>query len=63
LKDKGVWAIDKAEPWSVVKKRCGNKKIHIGSLLEPCYEKGSELEETDSRRKFKGRVVFLGDRV
>ena len=36
---------------------------HLGSLMELCYLKGSELDENDLGRKFKGRVVFLGDRV
>ena len=37
--------------------------IHIGSLHEICVEKGSELPEDHPDRKYKGRVVFLGDRV
>ena len=38
-------------------------RSHIGSLHELCVEKGSELEPGNPARKFKGRVVFLGDRV
>ena len=34
---------------------------HIGSMLELCYLKHSELSEDE--QKLKGRVVFLGDRV
>ena len=37
------------------------KIVRIGSLCELCYLKGSEL--TGAQRKYKGRVVFLGDRV
>ena len=37
--------------------------VHIGQLLELCYLKGSELKEGHPGRKYKGRVVFLGDRV
>ena len=33
----------------------------MGSLLELCYLKGSELSELE--QKYKGRVAFLGDRV
>ena len=37
--------------------------MHVGSLHELCVEKGSELDEGDPNRKFKGRAVFLDDRV
>ncbi len=40
-----------------------NKEMHFGALHELCVEKGSELPEGDPNRKYKGRVVFLGDRV
>jgi hypothetical protein len=39
------------------------RKLHIGSLLELCYEEGSELSSGDEKRTFKGRVVFLADRA
>ena len=32
-------------------------------IHELCTEKGSELAEGDPGRKYKGRVVILGDRV
>ena len=35
----------------------------MGPMHELCTEKGSELPEGDPGRKYKGRVVFLGDRV
>ena len=38
-------------------------QYHVGSLHELCVEKGSELLPTDPGRTYKGRVVFLGDRV
>ena len=49
----------------MVKKRADDKGIlfHLGSSLELCYLKGSELEEGHPERKYKGRVVFPGDRV
>ena len=34
---------------------------HFGSLLDLCLEKGGELEE--SKRRYKGRVVFGGRRI
>ena len=37
------------------------RTIHLSSLLELVYEKGSELEP--DKRKLKGRVVFLGNQV
>jgi hypothetical protein len=36
---------------------------HFGRAHELCYEKNSELPESNPRRKMKGRVVFLGDQV
>ena len=35
----------------------------MGYLFGICVEKNSELGENDPMRKFKGRVVFQGDRV
>jgi len=37
--------------------------VHIGALHELCMEKGSELPKGEPGRKYKGRAVFLGDRV
>ena len=34
---------------------------HFGTLFDLCVEKGSELEE--SKRRYKGRVVFGGHRI
>ena len=34
---------------------------HFGALFDLCVEKGSELEE--SKRRYKGRVVFGGHRI
>ena len=41
----------------------GINTVHFGKLAEICVEKGSELDKHDPHRKYKGRVVFLGDRV
>ena len=38
-------------------------KVHFGSLYCICVEKGSELQPDDPNRKYKGRVVFLGNQV
>ena len=56
--------LEEARDWKSVKAEAAaqNKLIHLGSLLELCYEKHSELAASEGR-KYKGRVVFLGDRV
>ena len=36
---------------------------HFAELFDICVEKGSELPLGDKNRKFKGRVVFRGNRV
>ena len=33
------------------------------NAFDICVEKNSELEDGDPRKKYKGRVVFLGDTV
>ena len=43
-------------------KRSG-KKVHIGRIFELCHEKGSELPVGHPGRKFKGRVVSMGNQV
>ena len=57
------WDLSKAEKLSEVRKRADRegKLIHIGSLCELCYLKGSELEGKE--KKYTDRVVFLGGRV
>ena len=37
--------------------------VHFGRGHELCYLANSELPESDPRRKYKGRAVFLGDQV
>ena len=37
--------------------------VHFGMLNGLCFEKNAELPEGDPQRKFKGRVVFLGNCV
>lgn len=37
--------------------------VHFGRLNGLCFEKNAELAKDDPKRKYKGRVVFLGNRV
>ena len=37
--------------------------MHFGEVFGICVEKGSELEEDDPNRKYKGRYVFRGNEV
>ena len=59
------WDAAKVREWKDVRREAGGdlENIHIGSLHELCVEKGSELPDGASGKKYKGRVVFLGDRV
>ena len=61
----GCWDEKEVREWSdVVKEANANgKTVHVGSIFEICVEKGSELQRSDPNRKYKGRVVFGGDRV
>jgi len=43
--------------------RKSGMKAHVGMIFDICVEKGSELPPGDPNRKFKGRVVFQGNRV
>ena len=43
--------------------RKGGFDVHLGRIVELCYEKGAELAEDDEERKAKGRAVFLGVNV
>ena len=38
-------------------------EVHMGNLFDFCVEKNPRLPEGDSRRKFKARVVFLGNQA
>ena len=60
-----VWQEENVREWSSVvhEARQEGREIHVGSLHELVVEKGSEVQVGDKNRKFKGRVVFLGDRV
>eukprot|EP00435_Cladocopium_sp_Y103_P010642 s3504_g2.t1 len=50
----------------VAEAKKAGQTVHLGRIFEACYdcyEKGSELPESDPRRKFKGRTVFQGNNV
>ena len=60
-----TWMEDQVEEWSVVaarNQRAGTK-AHVLRLAALCVEKGSELPENHDERKYKGRVVCLGNNV
>ena len=65
LQERKCWDLKKARPWREIQREMNakGKRIHLGSLCELVYLKGSELPEGHAGRKLKGRVVFLGDRV
>jgi len=64
-KGRGCWDYSKVSSARVVREDARRKgeTVHFGRIVELCFEKGSELPEGDSERKFKGRDVFLGDQV
>ena len=59
------WGEDCVVEWSTVAQqaRKGAATCHVGRRFSLCHEKNSELAPDDPRRKFKGRVVFQGNRV
>ena len=65
LKNKGVWDEARVRECrdKVSEARRKGETVHLGRIFEACYEKGSELPETDPRRKFKGRTVFQGNNM
>ena len=65
LQEGNTWAVGTVQEWRDVKRKANESggTIHVGSLHELCTEKGSELPVGDPGRKYKGRVVFLGDCV
>ena len=65
LRNKMVWDEDKVREWSDVAREAqrGNYELNFGYLFGICVEKNSELPPLHPKRKFKGRVVFQGNRV
>ena len=60
LRTKGVWDEKRVRECRdiVAEVRRDGKTVHLGRIFEACYEKGSELPESDPCRKFKSRTVF-----
>ncbi|MCP4194489.1 MAG: hypothetical protein GY768_28100, partial [Planctomycetaceae bacterium] len=65
LRVKRTWDEQTGREWDDVAReaRDGGYDVHFGSLVGIVVEKNAELPKGDPKRKFKGRVVFLGDRV
>ena len=69
LRDKHVWDEDHPREWDDVRAEAKRKGIdvHMGYLFDICVEKNSELADVNGvrnpLRKYKGRVVFQGNRV
>ena len=65
LRTKGVWDEPRVRQCKSIvdEARQSGQTVHLGRILEACYEKGSELPPDDPRRKFKGRTVFQGNNV
>ena len=63
----GAWDLSTVMPRKVVQERAKKSKnpTHFGNLMELCHQKHSELIGTveEWKVKYKGRVVFRGDRV
>ena len=65
LRNKMAWDEDKVREWSDVAREAqkGNSEFNFGYLFGICVEKNSELPPLHPKRKFKGRVVFQGNRA
>ena len=65
LETKGAWDHSTVQEWNKVSSEAiqSKNKVHVGKVFEICVEKGSELQEGDPLRKFKGRTVFQGNNV
>jgi hypothetical protein len=65
LFQKQVWDIASVAEWSDVaeKARKDNETVDFGYVFGICVLKNAELPEGSAARKYKGRVVFQGNRV
>ncbi len=65
LRDKFVWDESVVREWSDVawEAQSNGTEVNLGYLFALCVEKNSELPAGHPKRKFKGRVVFQGNRV
>ena len=65
LRRRMAWDQSTVREWSDVaaEARREGDEVHMGMLFGFVVEKNPDLPEGDSRRKFKGRVVFQGNNV
>ena len=65
LRTKQVWDEGEVREWESVAQEAieQQRTVHFGWLFGICGEKNYELADGDPLRKFKGRVVFQGNRV
>ena len=65
LRDKHVWDETVVREWDEVaaEARAKGEEVNFGHLFCICVEKNSELAPDNPKRKYKGRVVFQGNRV
>ena len=63
LRYKNVWDENHPRDWCDVRRDARDKgfDVHLGHLAGICVDKNSEMEP--EHRKYKGRVVFLGNSV
>jgi hypothetical protein len=64
-KGKGTWDMSTVREARDIRAeaRKTNVTTHFGMIAELCFQKGSELEDDDPLKVYKGRHVFLGDQV
>ena len=62
---RGCWDEAKVREMTHVEReaKASGKEVHFGRVHELCFEKNPELAPDNPARKFKGRVVFLGNQV
>ena len=66
LRDRGTWDVKSvtAKRELLRRKRLpGNEEMHIAGIFPIVVEKGSELPKGSEGRKFKGRIVFMGNNI
>lgn len=65
LRQQNVWDEERPREWDDVRKEAqrGKYDVHLGWLFGICVQNNSEFMGDDPAKKFKGRVVFQGDRA
>jgi hypothetical protein len=61
----GTWDESKVRSKKEVQEEARRTGVytHFGKIFEICVEKNYQLDESDPSRKYKGRVVYSGDKV